>query len=173
MFIFLVVLMFALPIIPALFCLWEASRQGRSKLGWFFLGLFFRLNAFLALKLAEITENERHGRDLWTVLALFFGISVFFVFFTGLNAERKGYDFNSWAIFGFFAGMIGWVVSFFLGARVEPIVKSFRQETKYPFYNKNKVEYKNTPDQKYWICKKCGCKNLMGKMTCRDCGEYK
>lgn len=27
--------------------------------------------------------------------------------------------------------------------------------------------------KKYWICKKCGCKNSTSLMYCRDCGEYK
>ena len=26
---------------------------------------------------------------------------------------------------------------------------------------------------KYWICKKCGCKNPTSLIYCRDCGEYK
>ena len=113
----LVVLALAIISIPGFICSKEAEKQGRSSGSWFFLGVFFTINAFLALKLSNMADREGHSAKVWSALGVFFGVNALISYVTGSNAEKSGSDFDCWALLGFFMGWIPFVLSFFLKSK--------------------------------------------------------
>ncbi len=139
----------------------EAKRQGRNNVAWFFLGFFFLINGFVALKVSKAADDEGHSINLWSTLGVIFGISAIIAFESGLNAENKLHDFDCWVIIGFVYGLIGLLAS----CCVKP-------------YEKQKTTIKNTtnntPTQKTdigWICKNCNEVNSYSVPYCLKCGE--
>ena len=92
----------------------EAERQGGNETKWFWLGFFFGLRAFIALKGSKVAYNEGHDVNIWTVLVFFFPILSIIALETGITAEKVGRDFDSWVILGFFVGLGALFIACFL-----------------------------------------------------------
>lgn len=172
-------------------CAYKARNQARSGLLWFCLGFLFSINALIALEISKVAKKEGHSQRLWSWLGVLFGLGALWSFLAGLNAERKEYDFDCWALIGFLFGFVGCIVSLFLPAPVKsvnyinpnkgvsntdkPIFNNYavQQQTNSHIVNKGLYKPTTVSSQQFWICKKCGCKNQLERMFCRDCGTYK
>ena len=145
----------------------EAKNQGRSETGWFILGLFFNLNAFIALKVSKAADEEGHDLTLWSVLGIFFGFSSIIAFEAGLNAENKQHDFDCWCILAFFLGLPALLISCFLKPfeRVQKVTNSVNNVA-------TQTSVKPTPTA-MWDCSKCGTSNASSSLYCSKCGSLK
>ncbi len=148
----------------------EANKQGRSEIGWFFLGFFFLFNAFIALKVSKVADEEGHNIDLWSTFGIFFGFSAIVIFATGLNAENKSHDFDCWCLLGYFFGIFALLISCFL--------KPYEATKQHNAVASSMVSQKSSALQKtitqpiqrkIWICPKCGCKNIDAAKYCISC----
>ena len=131
----------------------EARKQRRSETAWFWIGVFFNINAFIALKISKAADDESHDITLWSWLGVLFGVTAIIAFESGLNAENKQHDFDCWCILGFCCGLMALLVSCFLK----------------PFENPVKIQKQKTG----WKCKKCGCENPESAMFCKICSSHK
>ena len=156
----------------------EARRQKRSETAWFWLGFFFGLNAFIALKVSRAADEEAHSLMLWSTLGVLFGLSAILAFEAGLNAENKGHDFDCWCILGFSSGLVAVFISCFLKPFVRQQTVSVEKQQGIPVKTNNlaKTVSKDlalSSSKDNWVCTKCSNVNDSSKYYCTKCGAIK
>ena len=162
---FIIVIVLAVIVAFGMLASREARKQGRSETSWFWLGVFFNINAFIALKVSNAADEEAHDIMLWSVFGIFLGIAAIFAFESGLNAENKGHDFDCWCIVGFVFGLLALFVSCFLKPYERKEVLQEKEGN-----NSLSVQPKKT---EVWTCPKCGLANPGDRLYCINCSTLK
>ena len=158
--VFIILIILAIAVAFGLLAMREAERQDRSKVAWFWLGFFFNISAFIALKVSKAADDEGHSMTLWSVLGILLGIYTIIAFEAALNAENKGHDFDCWCILGFVGGILALFISCFL----KPFEKASGEV---------KPAVAKPPREVAWTCAKCGKVNPAGTAYCPICGNAK
>ena len=105
----------------------EAESQGRDGIKWFWLGFFFSINAFIALKISKVAFDKGHDIKLWSILGVIFGATIIVAFETGIIAESKQHDFVCWVILGVMFELPALLISCFLKELATPEIKEIAQ----------------------------------------------